>query len=375
MDTREATELLDWLEEERRRDKALLAELEKRLNQHEGQFSASTEKMDTLEESLAQTTAEAARISRFEQSLQQFKDELLLEMRRWQEGLRKEMDRKEEVLRQERQDRVVALAKLEERVKEALHVQEVIDTERAELRRLNKVTSELGLQIDEALKEGRAQQERLLATGEQLRRNEERLALLLQGQEESKARSEQIAERLTFLEGWMERSTQQMADVQAFGERLREEQSRFLDELRSVDDRRKKQIAKWAKEMRTWRDEASGIREQLALSEKQYRSAERMLRSLEEMSIQLEHEREALQHIERTAEERQRQQIEDWWKENELLWLRDEERWQQLGEENAKRDSHVALLWEAHVAHLRREVGELGKSIKELEKRLVRPGK
>lgn len=375
MDTREATELLNWLEEERRRDKALLAEVEKRLDQHEGQFSASTEKMDTLEESLAQTTAGTARISRFEQSLQQFKDELLLEMRRWQEGLRKETDRKDEVLRQERQDRVVALAKLEERVKEALRVRELLDTERAEVRRLNKVASDLRLQIDEALKEGRGQQQRLLAIGEHVRRNDERLAQLLQGQEDAKARSERIAERLMFLEGWTERGTQQMADLQAFGERLREEQARFLEELRSVDDRRKKQIAQWAKEMRTWRDEAARFREQLALSEKQYRSAERMLISLEEISIQLEHDREALQHIERTAEERQRQQLEDWRKENELLWLRDEERWQQLGEENAKRGAHVALLWESHVAHLRREVGELGKSIKELEKRLVRPGK
>ncbi len=375
MDTREATELLDWLEQERRRDKALLAELDKRLDQHEGQVSATTEKMDTLEESLAQTTAETARISRFEKSLQQFKDELLLEMRRWQEGLRKEMDRQDEVLRQERQDRAVALAKLEERVKEALQVQEAIDTERAEARRLNKVTSDLRLQIDEALKEGRGQQERLLAIDEHVRRNDERLAQLLRGQEDEKTRSERIAERLTFLEGWTERAPQQMADLQASGERLREEQGRFLDELRRVDDRRKKQLAQWAKEMRTSRDEASRVREQLAMSEKQYRSAERLLSSLEETSIQLEHEREALQHIERTAEERQRQQLEDWRKENELLWLRDEERWQQLGEENAKRDAHVALLWESHIAHLRREVGELSKSIKELEKRLVRPGK
>jgi hypothetical protein len=372
MDTREATDLLNWLEEERRRDKALLAEFEKRVDQHEDQFSASAEKLDRLEEDLAQTTAEAARVSRFEQALQQFKDEILLEMRRRQEGLRKEIDRKDEVLRQERQDRVTALARLEDRVKEALRLQELLETERAEIRRLNKVASDLKLQMDEVSKAGRGQQERLLAIGEHVSRNDERLAQLLQGQEDEKARSERIAERLTFLEGWAERGPQQMADLQAFGERLREEQAQFLGELRKIDDRRKKQIASWAKEMRAWRDEAPRVGEQLAMSEEQYRSAEKMLSSLEEMRIQLQQDREALQHIERTAEERQRQQLEDWRKENELLWLRNEERWQQLSEENAKRDAHIALLWESHVAHLRRQVGELDKSIKELEKRLVR---
>jgi uncharacterized phage infection (PIP) family protein YhgE len=375
MDTREATDLLNWLEEERRRDKALLDELHKRVDQHNDQFSASAEKMDRLEEGLAQTSAEAAGVSRFEQALQQFKNDLLLEMQRWQEGLRKETDRQEEVLRQERQDRVTALARLDERVKEALRLQQLLETEKAEIQRLNKVASELRLQLDETSKTVRGQQETLLAVGEQISRNDQRLAQLLQGQEDTKTSSERIGERLKYLEGWAERGTQQMADLQAFGERLREEQAQFLGELRTVDDRRKKQIAQWAKELRTWRDEAKRTREQLALSEKQYRSAEKMLGSLEEVKIQLEKDREALEHLERTAEERQRQQLEDWRKENELLWLRNEERWQQLSEENAKRDAHIALLWESHVAHLRRQIGELDKLIKELEKRLVRAGK
>jgi uncharacterized phage infection (PIP) family protein YhgE len=375
MDTREATDLLNWLEEERRRDKALLDELQKKVDQHDDQFSASGEKMDRLEEGLAQTSAEAAGVSRFEQALQQFKDELLLEVRRWQERLRKETDRQDEVLRQERQDRVTALARLEQSVKEALRFEQLLEAEKAEVQRLNKVASELRLQLEDTSKTVRAQQETLLAVGEQIGRHDQRLAQLLQGQEDAKASSEQIAEQLKYLEGWAERGTQQMADLQAFGERLREEQAQFLGELRTVDDRRKKQITRWAKELGTWRDEAKGIREQLALSEKQYRSAEKMLSSLEEVKIQLEKDREALEHLEQTAEERQRQQLEEWRKENELLWLRNEERWQQLSEENARRDAHIALLWESHVAHLRRQIGELDKSIKELEKRLVRAGK
>ena len=375
MDTREATDLLNWLEEERRRDKALLDELQKRVDQHEDQFSASSAEMDRLEEGLAQTSAEAAGVSRFEQALQQFKNDLLLEMRRWQERLRKETDRQDEVLRQERQDRVLALARLEERVKEALRLQQLLETEKAEIQRLNKVASELRLQLDETSKTVRGQQETLLAVGEQISRNDQRLAQLLQGQEDTKPSSQRIGERLKYLEGWAERGAQQMADLQAFGERLREEQAQFLGELRTVDDRRKKQAARWAKELRTWRDEAKGGREQLALSEKQYRSAEKMLGSLEKMRIQLEKDREALEHLERTTETRQRQQLEDWRKESELLWLRNEERWQQLSEENGKRDAHIALLWESHVAHLRRQIGELDKLIKELEKRLVRAGK
>lgn len=375
MDTKEATELLSWLEEERRRDKALLAELQKRVDQHEGQFSSTIDRMGKFEESLAQTSAESAKMSRFQHALQQFKDDILLELERWQERFRKEGEQRDELLRQERQDRVQALAQLEEGLKEALQLRGSLQSQQAEMQRLNKVTSALKLQQEEALKEGREQQERLLASRERVNRSEERLAELLQEGEAQKARSEKIEEKLKFLEGWAERGTQQVADLQTFGERLREEQAQLVGELRTVDDRRKKQIAGWAKEMRTWRDEAPRLREQMTLSGKQYRSAERMLTALDQLKIQLEKDRDALQHMERTAEERQRQRLEDWRKENEIPWLRNEERWQQLSEENSKRDDRTALLWESHVAHLRRQVGEVEKWMKDVEKHLTRPSR
>ena len=70
MDTSEATQLLTWLDEERRRDKALLAELQKSTEQHEHHLSNVAERMESLEERQAQTNAELARMSRFEEALQ-----------------------------------------------------------------------------------------------------------------------------------------------------------------------------------------------------------------------------------------------------------------------------------------------------------------
>ena len=371
MDTSEATQLLTWLDEERRRDKALLAELQKSIEQHEHHLSNVAERMESLEERLAQTNAELARMSRFEQALQKFKEEILLELQRSEERLRKETDNKEKLLRGERQERVKALTKLGERVEEASQLEGSLQTQQAELQRLNKATSALELQLDEGLKEGKKAQEKLLALGERLNRNDEKLAELLQERELESARSDGIKERLKFLEGWAERGTQQMADLQAFGERLREDQVQLVEQLRAVDDRRTKQIAGWAKEMRSWRKEAGSRREHMALMDKQYRSAQKMQAALAELKTQLEQDREALEHLQQTGEERQKQQLEEWRKENELLWLRNGERWDQLSAENAKRDARITQLWESQAEHLRRQVGELAKWIKEIEKRLV----
>jgi len=375
METSEVTQLLSWLDEERRRDKALLAELQKAVEQHDNLFSSTAEKTEELEGRLAQTKAELARMSRFDAALQQFKDEILLELQRAEKRSRKEGDERDSRLRDERQDRIKALARVGKRTDEALKLQESLQAQQAEIQRLNREASALKLLLDQALKEGKDQQERLLALGERLNRNDERLAELLQEREEEKARSQSIKEKLTFLEGWAERGTQQMVDLQAFGERVREEQAQLVGELRVVDDKRQKQISAWAKEMREWRSEAKKVREQVALTDKQHRNADKIFSAMDALRIQLQKDREVLQHLERTAEERQRQQLEEWRKENEMLWLRNDEKWAQMGEENARRDDRITLLWESQLEHLRGQVGGLAKWIREIEKRLVRSKK
>ena len=163
-----------------------------------------------------------------------------------------------------------------------------------------------------------------------------------------------------------------MSELEGSYERLRDEHAELADEMRRKDDRSNKRITRWAKEMGSWREGGERLRELIGLADKQHRDGERMLTALDAVKIQLEKDRESLQHMERTAEERQRQQLEDWRKENELLWLRNEERWKQLAEENAKRDDRTALLWEAKIDYLRRDMTSLQKLIKEVEKRLVR---
>jgi chromosome segregation ATPase len=374
MDTSEATQLLTWLDEERRRDKALLAELGKGIEQHEGYLSNIGERMERLEEGLAQTDAELARMSRFEEALQKFKDEILLEVRGSEERLRREAKEGQKSLRREGQDKAKAIVRLGERIEEVLQLGQ-FETQQAEIKRLGKVTSALKLQTDEARQEAKTLQEKLLASTERLDRSDKAVAKLLQERDEEKVRSEGIEEKLKLLEDWAERGSQRMADLQALGERLREEQVQLVEQLRTVDDRRKKQIDTWAKEMRSWRQMAEELREKLALTDKQYRSAERMLAALDELKTQLEQHREMLEHLQHTGEERQKQQIEEWRKENEMLWLRNDERWQQLSEQNAKRDARTTLLWESQTEHLRRQVKGLARWIKEFDKRGVRSKK
>ena len=375
MDLGEAAQLLKWLEEERRQDKALLADIQKRQEQHEGQLVRVWEATERLEQNLARAAAEVSHLSRFDKALQQFKDEILMELRKSEERAGKEHEARDRQLREERQERVSGLARLEQRLTEAMKIQEPLDTQRAEIQRLTKTASALRLQIDEAAKEVRGQQEKSLVVGERVSKVEKSTVELFQASEEEQSRSESMGERLTLVQALLEREDQRMGELAALVEDTRGEQSQLADQLRGVDDRGKKQISGWAKEMAAWRTDADAVREQIGLSEKQLRNSEKVLDALDALRIQLERDRDALQHMERTAEERQRQQLEEWRKENELLWLGNRQQWEQLADENDKRDEYIALLWEVQVAYLRREMGELDKLTKELEKRLMRPNR
>jgi chromosome segregation protein len=375
MEASGARQSLDWLEQERRRDKALLAELQGRVDEREGQLAHTQETVEALSQELDRVSRELKNMARYEQALQQFKDEVMLELRKSEERVAKEAQEADRHLGEERKERQGALIRLEQRIEEVSRLQETLRTQQVDIDRLTKSASMLGMQIEGMTKEERQRQEKLLALEGRIGKSEEKTTDLFQTQEAVNSKSEEIVESLRLAQAQMERLSRQVSDLESLSEELRGERAALVDELRAVDDRGKKQVAAWTKEMGKWRGEAEAVREQLALSDKQIRKGDAMLTDLDVLRIQLEKDREALQHLERTAEERQRQQLEEWRQENRLLWSRNDERWEQLAEENSKRDDYIAALWNSQLAHLRREVGELEKWIKEVEKRLMRPNR
>ena len=324
---------------------------------------------------VARTSAELQSLSRFDKALQQFKDEIMLELHKAEERMAKEGEEADRRLQVERKERQSALMRMDQRIEELLRLQDTLRTQQANIDRLTKTASALGMQVEEMTKEGRQQQERQLLLEGRIAGSEERTADLLKTGEAEKSRSEDVVESMRLAQAQMERLSQQVSGLESTSEQLRVEQAASADEIRAVDDRMKKRVAGWTKEMGKWREGAETLRGQVALADKQLRDGDKMMTALDALRIQLEQDREALQHLERTAEERQRQQLEDWRKENELLWLRNDERWAQLAEENSKRDGHIVALWEAELSYLRRNVGELEKLITGVEKRLMRPNR
>ncbi len=373
MDTADANQLLRWLDEEHRRDKAQLVALERRVDEQAREIAHSQKSLEELGERLDQAGAEVKSLSRFDQALQRARDEIMSVVRGFEERLAKDADDGDRRLVQETQSRMQAVAALDRRIEQVLKLEQQLQTQRVDIESLRKTTSGVQPQIEGVVKEIKAQQERLLGLIERIKRNEEGLATIPSDLEQAQARFARVEESLKLLRIQDQQGAPRIAELEASDQALRQQQTELSDELRRVDGRGKKQITAWSKEMASWRDEAQRIPEQIAQADRQRRETEQTLAALDALRIQLEKDRESLQHMERTAEERQRQQLEEWRKENELLWLANDERWQQLSQDNARRDGHMQLLWETQLGFFRRDVTNVEKFIKELEKRLLRP--
>jgi chromosome segregation ATPase len=374
-DAVQAAQKLAWLEQQRQRDKATIEQLQREQQQYGGQLAHLEEVLSELEKRLGQVSTDMLTPARLDKALQQFKGEMMSEWRRSEQRVSEGNEARDKRMVEERQERASAIARLEQRIAEAFKIQEPIQAQRVDIQRLTKTASGLQSQIDGALKEVKAQNDKLLSLGERVGKSEASVAEVFEAREGEISRSQSISEGIKLVQARMDRVAQQMTELESSAEQQRQAQAQLANDLRKVDDRGKKQISGWTKEMANWRTEAEAIPEQIARFDEQTREGERVIRAMDALRIQLEKDTESIQHLERTAEERQRQQLEDWRKESELLWLREDEKWAQLANENARRDEYIAALWETQLAHLRREVAELAKFIKGLDKRLTQPNR
>ncbi|MFQ6057875.1 MAG: hypothetical protein ACE5MB_03215 [Anaerolineae bacterium] len=108
MDLSEATQLLTWLDEEHRRDKAQLAELQQQAEARAAEILDLTKRLEDLEGRLASTQAQLVKFPQIEEALQQLKGEIV--------GLLEEQEAKrqqaEETLRQRAEEQAADLTGL-----------------------------------------------------------------------------------------------------------------------------------------------------------------------------------------------------------------------------------------------------------------------
>lgn len=213
-------QLLTWLDEEHRKDKATLSQIVAQLDQHLTQISGLAKGLQDLEERLARMQSQALRYSQIEQALGQVKTEVNLMFEQYE---RRSQQREAEQL----------------------------EIRQRERERTDKALEQLGARIEELA----AGQRFVMGDHDAIKRLEGGQATFVRGLEELNKRLETLNARMQVAEEWMKRMGALMAEIQQLAERLRQDRAETLEALRRADQARARQITEWNEQMKATRRE------------------------------------------------------------------------------------------------------------------------
>jgi chromosome segregation ATPase len=298
---------LAWLDEEHRRDKTLLSNVQTQIDQHMTEITGMRRALQDLEERLARVQSQSLRYSQIEQALGQLKTEMSL-------------------LFDQFTDRVGA------------REQELAKIRALERERLEARVGDLYKKIDELA----GTQKNFGEDHVVLRRVESAQVTFIRGLEETNKKIEPIPPRIQVLEEWPKRVASLMAEVQQIVLSLRQERSEALDAARRADQQRTRQIAEWTDQMKGVRNEFDGWIDQLRPLldvPKETRQYITTLRDLEERIKQLE---TRLTQWQRVVDESRHREFDEIRTDLERRWQQQLNEWAFLREEWNKRSALIA---------------------------------
>jgi len=381
MDLEQASQMLAWLDEERRRDKAELTGMRQLLDGRTAELTAQAKRIQELEGRLASAQAQLTKLSQLDEFLQQFKGEVALMLKEYDEQRRKDEAEAHRLRQMERESQARALAKIRKELQKLPRHEEELQARKAEERRLNEALMGLQQKVIDLGKEVEKPVNDLVYLKGQFQRDSKRIVELEGGTSKLLELSEAQATKLTLLEGENIRHKQQLDR----SPELRQEQMQLMETMRLNELRRQKQMEAWAEEAEELRRRAEEFDEHFQHFREQYSKNKRALKDLEKLKESLKQGQAEVAELQRLAEERMRGRMEEWreengkrWKEQLTLW---EHQWgeqkkhneelrarlKQLEEWSHENQSQILALWKARREYARRQMAEVEQQITEAE--------
>lgn len=307
MDLDQATQMISWLDEERRKDKAQIAELANQLTQQYSQIAGLNKSLQDLEERLARLQSQALRYSQMEQTLGQTR----LEIQKMIEA-----SDKRRLLADEEQFKI----------------------RQQERERIDQVLSSLQLQI-EALQQF---QRSVIGDHDLVTRLDLTLGTLQAEIEDNIKRYDDLNHRIQLLEEWVPRFGQLATEQRQLSERLNKERADAVEASRRAEQARARHMAEWAEQMKSSRREIEEWIANLRVIQEQHKEARKTYADLVELEERMKQLEARLTQWQRLVEETRRKERDQIVADVEKRWQQQLGEWQFLRDEWNKRLSAVA---------------------------------
>ncbi len=314
-----AVQMLRWLDDEHRKDKALMAELQQRLDEQKDFIVGQGRRIESLEIRLKETQESLVRFERIDTAI----DGLVRQVRRFEDvdirinALQTSLTRFDQIdasVQQIRGEAAGLLPKFEHELSSALHQQEqsrALERER-DMRAVNELRK--GLEpIPELVR-------RLDAFELEDHRLNDQFPPIHKALEQLKDAIEAQVPRMQYLEEWGGRLTSQIAGLRLIEDRVKTEHAAMHETVRRSEEDLRQVLAQWAEGVLDHRHRVDAAIAAIPPVDDLIAESKRVLQQFEGLDDEIRGEQTKVAHLLDLMEERLKETLTEYRSEYEKSW-------------------------------------------------------
>ncbi len=320
MDVNQAARMIEWLDEERRRDKATIATLQERLTQQQDTIDTLNKRLNSIESDQSILRGEMSTPGRDNESLDQLRKEMQ-QMIEQVEAKRltaeREAERRAELAREANarpvRDITEKLTKIERQTTE-------LPSMNVEKDRLAGTVASLQQRLDDLFKRMEEPDRRLSFLEEQRRQDARRLSEVESEVPEVRKQIDSFKPKLSLIEELSLRNERKIQDVSAGDRDRREQIQQFIDQQTLLDQQREQQVKALMDRFGEQDSQMQRNIERFETWAEAYRDMKKIIDDFERIGDRLERRINEVAEMQRLSEERFRQEWNDWRSDDQKRW-------------------------------------------------------
>ena len=320
MDINQLARMIEWLDEERRRDKSTIATLEERLSSQQDKIDSMQRRLNSVESDQTVIKTQYVPSGKETDLMEQVRKEMrqLIEQSESKRlNAEREAERRAGV---ERQNITRPVQELSEKITQLERTTTEVPALQMERERLQVAISTLQQRVEDLTKKLDEPERRLAFLEEQRRQDVRRLSEIETDIPEIQKQIDSIRPKLTLIEDLSLRNERRVQDVQSGDRERRDQIQNFIDQQTLLLQDRDKKIEDLLK---SFGDQDSLMRrniERFEAWEETYRQMRGIIDDFQRISERLERRINEVAEMQRLSEERFRQEWNDWRSEDQKRW-------------------------------------------------------
>ncbi|MGI6367441.1 MAG: hypothetical protein ACOX2L_03625 [Anaerolineae bacterium] len=317
---------LSWLDEELRREKAIVEDLRNLVDKQQVALVDQAQRILSLEDRLTRVQSTLQTLPELRQATQNARDEVVAMLGDLRQDVQKGQVEALRTRQGEREKDLRALLEIRTELGRLTALEQAATVNQAEDRRINEVVMRLQSQIEVLAKQ--------LAQGDESRRQlqdalAKQVVALNQVAEEAHELAgvrPELLQRVLPVENDISKLAQQIGEMQGIREELTAQQAELLERQRRTERERSQTLTEWGRQLDGVVQQVESWADQMRFYADQHEKNRTVLRDVQALAHDLSQQQDRLRQLQRVAEEQLRQELREYRVENDQRWAQDLER-------------------------------------------------